>query len=141
MVAKPAALPEAGAKLVFVEDGVSRLYKFLALIGSDDTGELALLLAKNARVVDSAGARWRGRDEIEKSAKRILGLYATQGVTSSVESVEEGPGHTLVASVLWENMLVEGQTSKSAQRMTVVLVQEGASWVVIFLQATPLVVP
>jgi uncharacterized protein (TIGR02246 family) len=121
-------------------DPVAELHKYLARIRSNNPGELALLFARNAQVVDFKGMRWRGRDEIEKESQRLFAPYAIRNVTSVVESVENGPGGTFVASVLWENA-IGGQPSKSTHRMTVVLAEEDQVWVVLFLQVTPVVVP
>jgi ATP-dependent Clp protease ATP-binding subunit ClpC len=141
LLAQPIGLSKSEKKARIVAGGASKLHRFLARLGRENPGELALLLAKNALIVDSTGEQWRGRDEIERAAKRIFEVYAKQGVTANVESVEEGPGQTLVASVLWEHLTTEGHPSELAHRMTIVLAREDESWVVLFLQATPLQVP
>ena len=138
LLAQPVSLSISEKKRRIVEEGASKLYRFLAKLGPENPGELALLLAKNARIVDSTGVRWRGRDEIERAAKRIFEVYAKQGVTANVETVEEGPGQTLVASVMWEHLTAKDHPSELAHRMTIVLAREDESWVVLFLQATPL---
>jgi uncharacterized protein (TIGR02246 family) len=119
---------------------VAQLHRFLASLKSSDPGDSALLFAEDAQVIDFSGKRWKGREGIEKESKRLFVVYARKNVTSHLESVDNGPGHTVVASVLWENVLGEGGPSKSMHRMTVILTQEGEDWVVFFLQVTPVVV-
>ena len=95
---------------------------------------------KDAQFVDSKGERWRGREEIEKESRRLFIAYTKENITSLLESFDAGPGHTFVASVRWENVVVEGELTKSIQRMTVILGQESEAWVVFFLHVTPVAV-
>jgi ketosteroid isomerase-like protein len=136
-LATPAFLPSLKVKPPVIEHAAARLHRFITRIGTENPDELAILLAKNAQVVDSSGVRWRGSDEIEKAANRIFAAYAQKNIIASVESLEEAPGQTFVASVLWQSMTPEGEPSSPAHRMTVVLAREGLNWVVLFLQATP----
>jgi uncharacterized protein (TIGR02246 family) len=123
------------------EDPVAEIHKFLARLRSNNPGELALLFAKNGQVVDFKGMRWRGRDEIEKESQRLFVPYTLKNVTSVLESVDDGPGGTYVASVLWENVVGSVEPPKSMHRMTVVLAKESGAWVVLFIQVTPVIGP
>jgi Clp amino terminal domain, pathogenicity island component len=136
-VAKLSSSIEADVKLRTMEEAVAELHRFLARLRMSDPGELKLRFAKDAQFVDSKGERWRGREKIGKESRRLFNAYAKENVTSLVESVDAGPGHTFVASVRWENVIVEGEQTKSIHRMTVILGQEGEAWVVFFLHVTP----
>jgi hypothetical protein len=122
-------------------DPVSEVHKFVVRLRSNNPTELALAFAKNAQIVDFRGKRWRGQDEIGKESQRLFVSYGTKDVTSTVESIEYGPGGTLVASLLWENLICCGDPSNSTHRMTVALAMEGGVWTALFLQVTPVVAP
>jgi hypothetical protein len=140
-VAKLPGSAPAGMNPRPTREPVAELYRFLASLTSKENGELGFLFAKNALIVDATGKRWKGRGEIAEEYRRILVDYARKDVTSQLESVETGPDHTLVASVLWENVIVEGGQAKSTHRMTIILGQEGEEWAVFLLQVTPVVNP
>jgi hypothetical protein len=122
-------------------DPVPTINAFLARLRSNKPGEIALLFAKNARVVDYKGARFSGRDEIEKEFQWLFAAYAMKDVTSVLESVHDCPGDTLIASVLWENLAFGVAPTSSTHIMTILLAQEGGTWTVFFLQVTPVTVP
>jgi ketosteroid isomerase-like protein len=122
-------------------DPVTAINAFLARLISNNPGEIALLFAKNAQVVDYKGARCRGRDEIEKESQRLFAAYAMKDFTFQLESVHDCPGDTLIASVLWKNVAYGLEPTSSNHRMTVLLAQEGGNWTVFFLQVTPVTVP
>jgi ATP-dependent Clp protease ATP-binding subunit ClpA len=136
-VAKLSSSIEADVKLRTMEEAVAGLHRFLARLRLSDSGEAMLRFAKDAQFVDYKGERWRGREEIGKESRRLFNAYAKENVNSLLESVDAGPGHTFVASVRWENVIVEGEQTKSIHRMTVILGQEGEAWVVFFLHVTP----
>jgi ATP-dependent Clp protease ATP-binding subunit ClpA len=136
-VAKLSSSIEADVKLRTMEEAVAGLHRFLARLRLSDSGEAMLRFAKDAQFVDYKGERWRGREEIGKETRRLFNAYAKENVNSLLESVDAGPGHTFVASVRWENVIVEGEQTKSIHRMTVILGQEGEAWVVFFLHVTP----
>ena len=136
-VAKLSSSIEVDVKLRTMEEAVAGLHRFLARLQLSDSGESMLRFAKDAQFVDYKGERWRGREEIGKESRRLFNAYAKENVTSLLESVDAGPGHTFVASVRWENVIVEGEQTKSIHRMTVILGQEGEAWVVFFLHVTP----
>jgi ketosteroid isomerase-like protein len=139
-VAKLSSSIEADVKLRIMEEAVAGLHRFLARLQLSDPGESTLRFAKDAQFVDSKGERWRGREEIEKESRSLFSAYAKENVTFLLESVDAGPGDTFVASVRWENVVVEGELTKSIHRMTVILGQEGEAWVVFFLHLTPVAV-
>jgi ATP-dependent Clp protease ATP-binding subunit ClpA len=136
-VAKLSSSIEVDVKLRTMEEAVAGLHRFLARLQLSDSGESMLRFAKDAQFVDYKGERLRGREEIGKESRRLFNAYAKENVTSLLESVDAGPGHTFVASVRWENVIVEGEQTKSIHRMTVILGQEGEAWVVFFLHVTP----
>jgi ATP-dependent Clp protease ATP-binding subunit ClpA len=131
----------AGLMLRIRQDPVAELHKFLARLASNAPEELGLSFSRNAQMVDFKGTRWSGRDEIQKESQNLFAAYAQENATSYLESVEHGPGHTHVASVLWKNIMAEGKTSALTHRMMVFLAPEGEEWVVFFLQVTPVVSP
>jgi uncharacterized protein (TIGR02246 family) len=121
-------------------DAIAEVNKFLARFRLNKPGELTRLFARTAHIVDFKGTRWRGRDEIEKGSQRLFAPYVTKEVTSVVEWVEFGPGATVVACVLWENVIAGAEPSKSTHRMTIVLAREGEVWVALFIQVTAVIV-
>lgn len=136
-VAKLSSSVDAEVKLRTTEEVLAGLHRFLARLKSSEREESLLRFAKDAQFVDSKGERWRGREEIEKESRRLFIAYTKENITSLLESFDAGPGHTFVASVRWENVVVEGELTKSIQRMTVILGQESEAWVVFFLHVTP----
>jgi hypothetical protein len=136
-VAKLSNSIDADVKLRTMEEAVAELHRFLARLKSSEREESLLRFAKDAQFVDSKGERWRGREEIEKESRRLFIAYTKENITSLLETFDAGPGHTFVASVRWENVVVEGELTKSIQRMTVILGQESEAWVVFFLHVTP----
>jgi hypothetical protein len=137
LVSVPASAQKVAVVPLVVEHAEARLHGFLARLGSSSREEIAPLLARNAELVDSNGARWMGRDEIEKHAKDIFAAYAPNSVTATVEGSGFGPGNIFVASLLWANAEVQSQPPKPLHRMTIALVREGEGWVVLFVQVTP----
>jgi hypothetical protein len=45
----------------------------------------------------------------------------------------------VTASVLWENVTVGGESTKSLHRMTVILAPQGQEWAISLIQVTPVV--
>jgi ketosteroid isomerase-like protein len=121
--------------------GVQVLETFLAGLQAASAAELVPYFAKNAQVIDSKGSRWEGFDEIQKQFEVLFAPYAKKNVSSHLEKTDLGPAGCLTASILWENVTVGGQSTRSMHRMTVVLAREDENWVIFLLQITPVVTP
>jgi ketosteroid isomerase-like protein len=117
--------------------GVQVLETFLAGLQVASAAELVPYFAKNAHVVDAKGTHWEGFDEIQKEFEVLFAPYAKKNVSFHVEKTDLGSAGCLVASILWENVTVRGQSNRSVHRMTVVLAREDENWVVFLLQITP----
>ena len=139
-VAKRSSSVNADVNLRTKEEAIAELHRFLARLKLSDPGASILRLAKDAQLVDSKGDRWKGRKEIEKESRRLFNACAEGNLTSLVESFDAGPGNTFVASVRWEKVAVEGDLTRAINRMTVILGQEGETWVVFFLLVNPVAV-
>jgi uncharacterized protein (TIGR02246 family) len=119
---------------------IATLDNFLAGLNSHNWEQLASFFAQRAQFVDATGKRWKGRAEIEKQFDELFAPYAKKNVTTLVEGVDPGPAESAVASVLWENVTVGTQLTRSLHRMTIVLAPEDEDWAIFFLQVTPVVV-
>jgi len=119
--------------------GVQVLETFLAGLQVAGAAELVPYFAKNAQVVDSRGTHWEGFDEIQKQFEALFAPYAKKNVSFRLEKTDLGPPGCLTARILWENVTVGGQSTRSVHRMTVVLAREDENWVIFLLQITPIV--
>jgi hypothetical protein len=119
--------------------GVQVLETFLAGLQVASASELVPYFAKNAQVVDSKGTHWEGFDEIQKRFEVLFAPYAKKNVSFHLEKNDLGPAGCLIANILWENVTVGGQSTRSMHRMTVVLASEDENWVIFLLQITPVV--
>jgi ketosteroid isomerase-like protein len=117
---------------------IATLDSFLAGMKWFDWEQLVPFFAKNSQFIDSTGRRCIGRDEIEKQFEVLFAPYAKKNVTFRVESTDIGPAESLLASILWENVTVGGQSPKATHRMTIVLAPEGEDWAISLLQVTPI---
>jgi ketosteroid isomerase-like protein len=117
--------------------GVQVLETFLAGLQVASAAELVPYFAKNAHVVDSKGTNWEGFDEIQKQFEVLFAPYAKKNVGFHVEKTDLGPAGCLMASIVWENVTVGGQSTRSMHRMTVVLAREDENWVIYLLQNNP----
>ena len=115
---------------------IATLHGFLA--GFIMWEQMAPFFAWNTQFIDSTGKRWIGRDEIEKQFGVLFAPYTKENVTSLVESIDMGPAESLVASILWENVTVGTESTRSIHRMTVILAPEGEDWTIFFVQVTPI---
>ncbi len=119
--------------------GVQVLETFLAGLQVASAAELVPYFAKNAHVVDSKGTHWEGFDEIQKQFEVLFAPYAKKNVSFHLEKTDLGPAACLIASILWENLTIGGQSIRSMHRMTVVLAREDENWVIFLLQITPVI--
>jgi hypothetical protein len=69
----------------------------------------------------------------------LFAPYAKKQVTFLVENTDVGPAESLVASILWENVTIGTDSTKSMHRMTVILAPEGEDWAIFLVQITPVV--
>jgi ATP-dependent Clp protease ATP-binding subunit ClpA len=129
---------ERGAwRLRQIEDATVAINSFLAGIGRSKWTDFSPILAENTQFVDSEGRRWQGREEIGRQFEALLLPYAKKGVTFILESIDNCVANIFIASILWENVTVAGGSSKSVQRMTVLLEEKEQDWLVCFIQVTP----
>lgn len=119
--------------------GVQVLETFLAGLQAASAVELVPYFAKNAQVVDSKGTHWEGFDEIQKQFEVLFAPYAKKNVSFNLEKTDLGPAGSLMSSILWENVTVGGQSTRSMHRMTVVLAREDEHWVIFLLQITQVI--
>jgi len=119
--------------------GVQILETFLAGLQVAGAAELVPYFAKNAHIVDSKGTHWEGFDEIQKQFGALFAPYAKKNVSFNLDKTDLGPAGCLMANILWENVTVGGQSTRSIHRMTVVLASEDENWVIFLLQITPIV--
>ncbi len=112
------------------DEAIGKLMGFLAKLESNEPIESAAAFAENAQVVDSKGKRWKSLGEIVEESAIIFNPYTKQGVTCQLESVDVGPANTLFASVLWNNVVLEGGYSPGMHRMTIILAFERQKWTI-----------
>ncbi|HYT19995.1 MAG TPA: Clp protease N-terminal domain-containing protein [Candidatus Polarisedimenticolia bacterium] len=118
---------------------IATLDSFLAGLKWYNWEQLALFFAQNVHFVDSKGKCWRGRDEIEKQFEVLFAPYAKKNVTFMLEGTYLGPAESAVANVLWENVTLGDEATRSMHRMTVIVAQEREEWVILLLQVTPVI--
>ena len=116
------------------------LDSFLTGLSWHNWERLAPFFARNAQFIDSAGKRWIGRDQIEKQFEVLFAPYAKKSVTFLREDTDIGRAESFVASILWENVTVGSESTRSMHRMTFVLGPEEEDWAIFFIQVTPVVV-
>jgi len=112
---------------------------FLAGLKGTPAAELAEFFGTKGQYIDSNGKCWTGRDEIAKEGNALFAPFAKKNATFLLEGVVNGPGETVVATVLWEFTTCAGQLSKSIHRMSVVMAAEGDGWAILLVQVTPLI--
>jgi uncharacterized protein (TIGR02246 family) len=119
---------------------IATLDSFLTGLSWHNWERLAPFFAQNAQFIDSAGKRWIGRDQIEKQFEVLFAPYAKKSVTFLREDTDIGRAESFVASILWENVTVGSESTRSMHRMTFVLGPEEEDWAIFFIQVTPVVV-
>jgi uncharacterized protein (TIGR02246 family) len=123
-----------------LEEAIAIADSFLAAIKAPNWGGMASFFATNSQIVDWAGKRLVGYDEIQKQFEALFAPYSKRSVTSQLESAEIGPAETVVVSILWENVTIGSQSFRSLHRMTLVLARQDEEWAIYLLQVTPVVV-
>ena len=116
------------------------LDSFLAGLKLRSWEKLPTFFAQNVQFVDSEGKRWQGREEIEKEFEALFAPYAKKNVTFILEGTFTGPGDSLIASILWENLMIGVEPTRFMHRMTIILAPEGDDWAIVLLQVTPVVI-
>jgi uncharacterized protein (TIGR02246 family) len=142
VVREQLARPPASIKVVSRPSTttIATLESFLAGLKWHNWEQLAPFFAPNAQFIDSAGKRWIGRDQIEKQFEVLFAPYAKKSVTFLREDTYINRAESLVASILWENVTVGSESTRSMHRMTFVLGPEEEDWAILFIQVTPVVV-
>jgi ketosteroid isomerase-like protein len=120
--------------------GVQVLETFLAGLSVASAAELVPYFAKNAHVVDTKGTHWEGFDEIQRQFDLLFAPYAKKNVSFHMEKTDLGAAGCLMASIVWDNVTVGGQSNRSVHRMTVVLAREDENWLIFLLQITPVII-
>ena len=118
-------------------DARQALGSFLDALKTPQAEELSAFFSEDAQVVDLRGHTWIRPFEIDFAS--CFAPFATKGARFHVERAELGGLHIFTAIVLWENVTVGSQASRSMYRMSVVLNQESGGWKIIALQITPVV--
>jgi Clp amino terminal domain, pathogenicity island component/SnoaL-like domain len=116
---------------------IATLDSFLTGLKWHNWEQLAPFFAQNAQFIDSTGRCWKGREEIEKQFEALFAPYAKKNITFLVENTDVGPAKSLVAGILWENVTIGTDPTRSIHRMTVILAPEGEDWAMFFVQITP----
>jgi uncharacterized protein (TIGR02246 family) len=119
---------------------IATLESFLVGLKWHNWEQLAPFFSPNAQFIDSAGKRWIGRDQIEKQFEVLFAPYAKKSVTFLREDTDINRAESLVASILWENVTVGSESTRSMHRMTFVLGPEEEDWAILLIQVTPVVV-
>lgn len=123
-----------------LDEAIATADSFLAGIKAPNWGKLASFFATNSQIVDWAGKRLVGYDEIQKQFEALFAPYSKRNVTSQLESAEISPTETVVISILWENVTIGSQSFRSLHRMTLVLARQDEEWAIYLLQVTPVLV-
>lgn len=111
---------------------------FLAALKDSSAAELSAFFAKNAQLIDCKGKLWQGLQEIELEA--FFAPYAKKAVRPLVDTSSWGPADSLVANILWENVFVPGESTRSTHRMTIIFAHQAEFGLAIFfLQVTPVI--
>lgn len=139
-LARPQGLP-ASVKVVSRPSttAIATLDSFLAGLKWHNWEQLAPFFAQNAQFIDCTGRCWKGREEIEKQFEVLFAPYAKKNVTFLVENTDVGPAESLVAGILWENVTIETDPTRSIHRMTIIFAPEGEDWAIFLVQITPAV--
>jgi hypothetical protein len=122
-----------------LEEATATANSFLAGIKAPNWGDMASFFVTNSQIVDWAGKRLVGYEEIQKQFTALFAPYSKRNVASQLESAEIGPAETIVVSILWENVTVGSQSSRLRHRMTLVLARQDEEWAIYLLQVTPIV--
>ncbi len=131
--------PDRGTwRLRQTEDATAAIKAFLAGIGWAKWADFSSYFAEHAQFVDSEGKVWIGRGEIGRQFEALLLPYAKKGVTFILESIDPCAANTFTGSILWENVTAANGTSKSMQRMSILVEEKGHDWLVVFIQVTPI---
>ena len=138
---KASASARDGVKPQTSNEAIIALNGFLASLEATNWAASAFFFASNIQIIDSNGKRWRGRDEIEKQFEALFVPYAKRDVTFLLERIVPGPPGSFVGSVLWKDVIVPGETTRSMHRMSVVMAQEGGDWAIFLVQLTRVVFP
>ncbi|HKV60806.1 MAG TPA: Clp protease N-terminal domain-containing protein [Candidatus Acidoferrum sp.] len=133
-----AGLGKSSEATNWTQTAISRLNSFLAGVQLYDWQELAPFFSKYAQFIDCSGRRWVGREEIEKQFADLFAPYAKKSATFILEDTASGPAGSLVASIVWENVMMNGKAEKTMHRMTTLIAPEGDSWAIFLLQFTPI---
>jgi uncharacterized protein (TIGR02246 family) len=120
------------------DDANATLGMFLAALEAGDSAN-PFLFAEDVQFIDGAGKRWKGRHEIEKHWETLFTAYAKRKAACVLESSETGPAGSVVTSVLWENLIVAGESRRSMHRMTFLVSQVGTDWLIFLIQVTPVI--
>jgi Clp amino terminal domain, pathogenicity island component len=116
--------------------GIRALHDFLAALKESSAVELSRYFAKSVQLVDYKGTHWDSLEEIDLEA--FLAPYSKKNVGYRLEKTGFGPSGSIVASVLWENVTMGSESKRPMHRMTVILVKESDTWLICFVQVTPL---
>jgi ketosteroid isomerase-like protein len=116
---------------------IATLDSFLTGLKWHNWEQLAPFFAQNAQFIDPTAKCWKGREEIEKQFEVLFAPYAKKNITFLVENTDVGPAESLVAGILWENVTIGTDPTRSIHRMTVILAPEGEDWAIFFVQITP----
>jgi ketosteroid isomerase-like protein len=112
---------------------------FLATLKGRAPAALAEFFGTKGQYVDSNGKCWTGPEGIAKEGNALFAPFAKKNATFLLEGVVNGPGETVVATVLWEFATCGGQLSKSIHRMSIVMAAEGDGWAILLVQVTPVI--
>jgi hypothetical protein len=141
LMAKASASARASVKSQTSNEAIIAVNAFLAGLEATNWSASAHFFASNIQIIDSKGKCWRGRDEIEKHFEALFVPYTKRDVTFLLESLVPGPPGSFVGSVLWKDVIVPGETTRSMHRMSVLVAQEGGDWAIFLLQVTRVVFP
>ncbi len=137
---------QAGARASGVEvearaDAVSQpaVERFLAALEHSSTAAISSFFAEDAQIVDCQGRLWQGLDEIDLEA--FFAPYAGRNVRHTVATRSWGQAGSLVANIVWENVVISGESKRAKHRMIILFVPKPEfRSAIFFLQVTPVAV-
>lgn len=122
------------------KNALLRLDDFLAGPKWHSSEELTPHFAANAQFIDASGKRWN-REGICKEFAALFAPYAKKNATYVMEGTQAETSGLVVATILWKNAFLASEQRTWIHRMTAVLIVEGASWLILSMQVTPVQIP
>jgi len=125
-------VPADVAAANFDEDADQTLANFLEGLRSGRPTLFDEFFDRNSQLIDLKGTRWVGQ-EIEAHAAELFAAYATKRASCRTENTRV-VSRVFIATLLWDT---PARPFRLLHRMTVVMGHDSDTWVVHFVQLTP----